>query len=177
MSNRVVAYALHYGSAERPLATVVPDEQWPGMWRIAWPDGHLSDMVNLSRAKDAAEVLCATGPKSALLHWKRHGCDKPSEARTGDWIDWPPDGGAPAVRLVEAEHVPPAPPRRVAADSALRGRIAHCFENPSARSPSRSFIDDSGVLSAPRPTEDKPTFDKCCAAMFMAATWEGANRP
>ena len=47
-------YALHYGSAERALATVVPDSQWPGMWRIAWPDGRLSDMVNLSRAKDAA---------------------------------------------------------------------------------------------------------------------------
>jgi hypothetical protein len=76
-------YALHYGSTERPLAAVVPDSRWPGMWRIAWPDGELSDMANLSRAKDAAEVICATGRKSSLLHWKRHGCERPLEAATG----------------------------------------------------------------------------------------------
>lgn len=84
-------YALHYGSAERALATVVPDSQWPGMWRIAWPDGRQSDMVNLSRAKDAAEALCATGRDSALLHWKRHACETPVKANRGDLM--PPDGG------------------------------------------------------------------------------------
>jgi hypothetical protein len=31
-----------------------PDVKWPGMWRIHAPDGRISDMVNLSRAKDAA---------------------------------------------------------------------------------------------------------------------------
>jgi hypothetical protein len=41
----------------RVLATVVPDEIWPGMWRARLPDGHLADMVNLSRAKDAAVSL------------------------------------------------------------------------------------------------------------------------
>jgi hypothetical protein len=30
-----------------------PDAIYPGMWRVRWPDGRLSDMVNLSRAKDA----------------------------------------------------------------------------------------------------------------------------
>jgi hypothetical protein len=31
----------------------------PDLWRIAWPDGHLSDIVNLSRAKDAAfSIAC-----------------------------------------------------------------------------------------------------------------------
>ncbi len=34
--------------------TVVPDAEWPDMWRIRHDDGRLSDMVNLSRAKDAA---------------------------------------------------------------------------------------------------------------------------
>jgi hypothetical protein len=97
---RKVAYALHYGSAQSPLATVDPDNRWPGMWRIAWPDGRITDMVNLSRAKDAAEALCATGRDSALLHWKRHACEKPVKARRGDlmpsgWGDWPPDEGAP----------------------------------------------------------------------------------
>src|SRR5262245_27168361 len=33
--------------------TVEPDGQWPGMWRVHKGD-HISDMVNLTRAKDAA---------------------------------------------------------------------------------------------------------------------------
>jgi len=33
---------------------VCPDETYPTMWRIHAPDGRISDMVNLSRAKDAA---------------------------------------------------------------------------------------------------------------------------
>jgi hypothetical protein len=83
-------YALHYGSAERALATVVPDSQWPGMWRIAWPDGRLSDMVNLSRAKDAAESIVERGPPARnrkALRW----CVE--DART-----------APLVRLNGADH-------------------------------------------------------------------------
>jgi hypothetical protein len=32
---------------------LVPDGRWPGMWRIRRPDGTLTDMVNLTRAKDA----------------------------------------------------------------------------------------------------------------------------
>ena len=35
-------------------ARVVRDERWPNMFRVQWPDGSLSDMVNLSRANDAA---------------------------------------------------------------------------------------------------------------------------
>ena len=54
--------ALHYGDTRKPLALVVPDKHWPGMYRIAWPDGRLSDIANLSRAKDAAEAICERGP-------------------------------------------------------------------------------------------------------------------
>jgi hypothetical protein len=32
---------------------VVPDAAHRGMWRVRWPDGRLSDMTNLTRAKDA----------------------------------------------------------------------------------------------------------------------------
>ena len=32
---------------------IVPDPQWPGMYRVRRPDGSLTDMVNLTRAKDA----------------------------------------------------------------------------------------------------------------------------
>ena len=38
--------------SNRRLPALVPDPIYPGMWRVQWPDG-LSDMVNLSRAKDA----------------------------------------------------------------------------------------------------------------------------
>jgi hypothetical protein len=41
----------------RLLATILPDEKWPGMWRVQLHGGHLSDMVNLTRAKDAAVTL------------------------------------------------------------------------------------------------------------------------
>lgn len=33
--------------------TVVPDDRWPEMWRVRH-EGRLSDIVNLTRAKDAA---------------------------------------------------------------------------------------------------------------------------
>jgi hypothetical protein len=37
----------------RPL----PELTWPGMWRVRLPEGYLTDMVNLSRATDAADLL------------------------------------------------------------------------------------------------------------------------
>jgi hypothetical protein len=38
----------------RPLdPRIVPDAKWPNMYRIRLPGGGLSDMVNLTRAKDA----------------------------------------------------------------------------------------------------------------------------
>ena len=41
-----------------PVAQIEPDETYPGMWRFRLvPDDALSDMVNLSRAKDAAATL------------------------------------------------------------------------------------------------------------------------
>jgi hypothetical protein len=38
-------------SRRRVIATIEPDPEWPGMWRVRC-GGSLSDMVNLSRAKD-----------------------------------------------------------------------------------------------------------------------------
>ena len=37
----------------RRLGRVVPDAKWPGMWRSVMPDGSLSDMANITWAKDA----------------------------------------------------------------------------------------------------------------------------
>jgi hypothetical protein len=57
--------ALHLGTKRgRKLATVQPDAEWLGMWRVRMADGHLSDMTNLSRAKDAATLLAL----GALTH-------------------------------------------------------------------------------------------------------------
>jgi hypothetical protein len=46
--------ALYHGQRKRPLALIEPDAEWEGMYRVRLPDGRLSDMVNLTRAKDAA---------------------------------------------------------------------------------------------------------------------------
>jgi hypothetical protein len=65
--------ALYYGHARTPLALVVPDARRSGMWRIAGPDGRLSDLVNLARAKDAAAMIAERGPPARnrrRLHWK-----------------------------------------------------------------------------------------------------------
>jgi hypothetical protein len=72
MSNRTLRYRLHYGSAKHPVAEVIPDKAWPGMWRVRTPDGWLSDMANLSRAKDAAMAIAERGPpcrNRRRLHW------------------------------------------------------------------------------------------------------------
>ena len=44
--------------AQRPK--VIPDTIHPSMWRVQWPDGSLSDMANLTRAKDAAACFIET---------------------------------------------------------------------------------------------------------------------
>jgi hypothetical protein len=36
---------------------IVPDAKWAGMYRLRLPDGSLSDMLNLTRAKDALAEL------------------------------------------------------------------------------------------------------------------------
>ena len=38
------------------MLCIVPDAQYPEMYRIKYPDGRLSDMVNRSRAEDAATL-------------------------------------------------------------------------------------------------------------------------
>ena len=82
MSN---AYSLHYGKSTKVLAEVIPDNEYAGMWRIRWPDGQLSDMVNLSRAKDAAMVLVRKngiiGQSTKTLHWER--TERPAVESTG----------------------------------------------------------------------------------------------
>ena len=45
---------LCHGRGRNPLVTVEPDSKYSGMYRIRFSDGRHPDMVNLTRAKDAA---------------------------------------------------------------------------------------------------------------------------
>ena len=45
-------WRLFYGN--RTVGRVVPDTKYPTMWRVVLHTGKLSDMANLSRARDAA---------------------------------------------------------------------------------------------------------------------------
>jgi hypothetical protein len=45
------------GDDQSPVAEVVPDDKWPGMFRVRRPDGSLTDMVNHTRARDAAKSI------------------------------------------------------------------------------------------------------------------------
>ena len=49
----LVELGLHIGGHFTGVA-VVADGKWPAMWRVRLRDGRLSDMVNLTRAKEAA---------------------------------------------------------------------------------------------------------------------------
>ena len=55
----------------RVVATVVPDRQWPSMWRARLPSGLVSDLANLSRAKDAARTLAYQEAVSETLSKRR----------------------------------------------------------------------------------------------------------
>src|SRR5262249_12005218 len=44
-------------SAAGAYVAIVPDERFPGMYRLKRTDGSLSDMVNLTRAKDAFAAM------------------------------------------------------------------------------------------------------------------------
>jgi hypothetical protein len=52
-------------AGQRLLAAIEPDSEWPGMWRVRLPDGHLSDMANRTRAKDAAQLVALATVNSA----------------------------------------------------------------------------------------------------------------
>ena len=37
--------------------SITPDTKYPSMWRVRYPEGSLSDIVNLTRARDGARCL------------------------------------------------------------------------------------------------------------------------
>ncbi len=78
-----VKQVLHYGRSRQPLVEVIADDFWPGMFRLRWPCGAVSDMTNLSRTVDAAVTICERGPPARnrrLFGWQTEPSKTPSWA-------------------------------------------------------------------------------------------------
>jgi hypothetical protein len=60
-----------YFYAKETGFSVVQDAFHPSMWRVLSAEGQLSDMVNLTRAKDAAEVRAERCRKKPCAEWQR----------------------------------------------------------------------------------------------------------
>jgi hypothetical protein len=63
----------------RIVAVVVPDAHFPSMFRTKFPDGSISEMVNLMRAKDAALSLA-----DAVLDGRIRSFQAPGIARSAE---------------------------------------------------------------------------------------------
>jgi hypothetical protein len=70
--SQTLVWKLLYGNSRKLVGTVVQDRTYASMWRVQLPDGSLSGMLNLARAKDAAMV--AAGREVAdrrSLRWQK----------------------------------------------------------------------------------------------------------
>jgi hypothetical protein len=59
-------WAPHCVGRRSAVLHVLPDATYPVMWRIRHPDGQLSDMANLIRAKDAAMSVASRALNRSL---------------------------------------------------------------------------------------------------------------
>jgi hypothetical protein len=66
-----IEWRLYLGGKSTGIV-VRPDEKYPSLFRVHWPDRPPSDMVNLTRAKDAAMRWAGRGGggDAKRLHWK-----------------------------------------------------------------------------------------------------------
>ncbi len=78
------------------IVHVVPDGVWPGMWRIRYRDGRLSDMANLSWARDSAVAAAMR-----LLDPRRQAEQSVSRAPPMRPAGWP----QPSLLLAAAENL------------------------------------------------------------------------
>jgi hypothetical protein len=83
-------FVLHRQNRGRALLAVVPDDTYLGMWRVRLPDGRLSNLTNISRAKDAAVSIAL----AILNHHQKSNRDIRSEAsparRNRSPLPWAP---------------------------------------------------------------------------------------
>jgi hypothetical protein len=110
---------------------LMPDATRPGMWRVRWPDGRLSDMTNLTRANDAVTCFIETEER------RQRGRQRPSEGglcvKTGEM----PAGGAivpasgehraPEITLMKKRGPNPVMSKRIFLDA--QGRCAVTVRN------------------------------------------------
>jgi hypothetical protein len=76
--------SLFYGDSRTAIAQVIPNADHPSLWRVRWPDGQLSMMTNLTRAKDVAAAMAERGPPArdpARLRWRSDRSDARSARR------------------------------------------------------------------------------------------------
>jgi hypothetical protein len=100
--------ALCLGKSRSALAGVEPDGRWPGMFRVRFPDGTLSDMVNLTRAKDAALVIVLCALNSDPQEQRpggSHVCERRAEAervrnQSHPWGSWRRSCGRPLMSRI-----------------------------------------------------------------------------
>jgi hypothetical protein len=69
-----------HGSHHRALIQIERDSKYPDMWRVVRPDGSLTDIVNMTRAKDAAMSLALRALDAPVVA-KIRGKTSPLEAR------------------------------------------------------------------------------------------------
>jgi hypothetical protein len=82
------AWVVRHSGTE--LARVVPDEKYPGMWRVRSPEGRLSDMANLTWAKDAAASM-ALAVLNRAGHERTDGGRGPQTEKRKSAVQVPPD--------------------------------------------------------------------------------------
>src|SRR5437660_2344255 len=87
----------------RELARIERDSKYPNMWRVRLADGRLSDMVNSTRAKEAAFLL------SSALNKNASGAADPSLPSGKRATGLPKGSGAPPTTPSPAEIERPPP--------------------------------------------------------------------
>ena len=48
---------MRVGQGRAPAITLVPDPHYPDLWRVQLPDGTTTDLLNKTRARDAAKLI------------------------------------------------------------------------------------------------------------------------
>jgi len=66
-------FSLHHSSSSEPLVGIERDAEWSGLYRVRLSDGGLSDMINLTRAKDAARLIALKALNSRPKEWAVEG--------------------------------------------------------------------------------------------------------
>jgi hypothetical protein len=67
----MITHRLYIGNKSTGIV-IAPDDRYPSMYRVHWPDRPPSDIVNLTRAKDAAELWATQNSPSkdrTLCSW------------------------------------------------------------------------------------------------------------